>query len=207
MSMMDSDAPPTPKTGDGYFKRRQDMMYYRYIQVMAGRLAADATSLIDVGSWNTSMAEEMDWIAHRVALDLRVPYSSEKVIGVKADFYEYQPERRFDFALCLQVLEHVPDAAAFAQKLLAVADRVLVSVPYKWPEGVGKGHVQDPVDEKKVAGWFDRKPDYQIVVEEPLTRGRSSRVKARRLIAYYHRAGEPFRVEDIPRRPPQRSPG
>jgi hypothetical protein len=173
--------------GDGYWKRRQQMMYYRYVRTIAGNLARDARSLIDVGSHTTSVSEGFDWIPERVALDIRKPYSSEAVRGVKADFLAWDPERRFDFALCLQVLEHIPDAGRFARKLLAVADRVLVSVPYQWPEGACRHHCQDPVNEAKVADWFGRSPDYMVIVHEPLRRQKGSW-----LIAYFHTEGERF---------------
>ena len=175
----------------GYWKRRQEMMYYQYVLDIAGPLAAGARSLIDVGSHGTSMAEAFDWIPERVALDLREPYSSPAVTGIKADFFAFAPERRYDMALCLQVLEHVPDAKGFARKLLQVADRVLVSVPYNWPKNRNRFHCQDPVDEKKLAAWFGREPDYTIVVAEPF---REDAI-ARRLIAYFHVPGERFDVK------------
>jgi hypothetical protein len=171
-----------------YWERRQGLMYYEYVRALAFPLAAEARSLIDVGSHGTSLAEEFDWIPERAALDLRTPYSSERVRGIKADFFVFEPERRYDFALCLQVLEHVPQAEIFAKKLLAVADRVLVSVPYRWPKGHCRHHCQDPVDEAKLAGWFGREPDYSLVVEEPFR----DRQISRRLIAYFHTPGETF---------------
>jgi hypothetical protein len=184
-----------PPRRTGYWKRRRDLMYYRYVFALAERLAAPARSLIDVGSNTTSLAEELDWIPERVALDISNPYASEAVRGVRADFLAFEPEARFDFALCLQVLEHIPDATAFARKLQEVAERVLVSVPYQWPAGACDRHCQDPVDETKLAGWFGRAPDYQIIVQEPLRRG----PVGRRLIAYFHTPGERFRPRDYPR--------
>jgi Sulfotransferase domain len=190
---------PGSKDQDGYWRKRKGMMYYEYIRTLATPLARGAKSLIDVGSHSTSIAEEFDWIPERVALDLRTPYASETVRGIKADFLRFTPERRYDFALCLQVLEHVPEAGAFARKLLAVADRVLVSVPYRWPEGQCKFHCQDPVDEAKLAGWFGREPDYQIIVEEPFR----ERDKSRRLIAYFHSPGEKLDLKRYRNRAPR----
>ena len=185
-------APPAAQDASpavaGYWNRRQKMMYYQYVIDIAGPLAADARSLIDVGSHGTSMAEEFDWIPERTALDLREPYSSPSVKGIKADFFTFEPEHRYDVALCLQVLEHVPDAGRFARKLFDVADRLVVSVPYMWPKNRCRFHCQDPVDEAKLAGWFGRKPDYTIVVAEPF---REAAI-ARRLIAYFHTPGEKF---------------
>jgi SAM-dependent methyltransferase len=188
--------PPKPKPGKAggrgnYWARRREMMYYRYVLVLAGQFAREARSLIDVGSHQTSIAEELDWIPERAALDRGAPYASERVRGIQADFLTFEPERRFDFALCLQVLEHVPDAPAFARKLLAVADRVLVSVPYKWPAGTHPEHCQDPVDARKLARWFGREPDHQLVVTEPFGSVRSGR----RLIAYFHDPRETFELK------------
>jgi hypothetical protein len=171
------------------------MMYYKYVLEIAGRLAGSAQSLIDVGSNRTSIAEAFHWIPRRHALDLRQAYSSAQVVGIQGDFLEFQPEDRYDFAICLQVLEHVPEAGRFARKLQAVADRVLVSVPYKWPEGACRHHCQDPVDEAKLAGWFGREPNYRIVVEEPFR----PNGHGRRLIAYFHTPGQPFRLRDFRR--------
>lgn len=70
-------------------------------------------------------------------------------------------------ALCLQVLEHVPDPAAFAQKLFALADVVVISVPYKWPKGMTKGHTHDPVDELKLRKWTGREPVESRIVDRP----------------------------------------
>ena len=92
--------------------------------------------------------------------------------------------KRYDLAICLQVLEHVPQVEAFARKLFDISSSVLISVPYKWPKGNVKGHIHDPVDEAKLRSWTQRKPDYQIIVTEPFG--------ASRLFAYYHRSDEVF---------------
>ena len=181
-------SPSLPRKRAPYWRKRREMMYYRYVLELARELARDAQSLIDVGSHQTSIAEEFDWVSNRVALDLNQPYCSETVRGIQADFLTFEPEQRYDFALCLQVLEHVPDAAAFARKLLQDSDRVLVSVPYKWPAGTHSDHCHDPVNERKLARWFGRQPDYKLIVHEPF---RSERT-GRRLIAYFHTSGETF---------------
>jgi hypothetical protein len=61
-----------------------------------------------------------------------------------------------------------------------MCDLLMVSVPYKWPAGHLKCHVNDPVDLDSLAEWFGRKPNYHIVVREPFT-GRIGT----RLIALY----------------------
>ncbi len=70
-------APVEPEEAEApsasYWDRRRDLIYYKYIRSMMGRLAADSKSLIDVGSYNTSLSEEFDWIPERFALDIREP--------------------------------------------------------------------------------------------------------------------------------------
>ena len=63
------------------------------------------------------------------------------------------------------------------------------------PEGACRHHCQDPVDEAKLAGWFGREPNYRIVVEEPFR----PNGHGRRLIAYFHTPGQPFRLRDFRR--------
>jgi hypothetical protein len=167
------------------------MIYYRYLDLIVRGVAGKCHSLIDVGSSNTQVIEAFDWIEELVALDIRAPHSSERVRGIEMDFFQYTPEKRFDIALCCEVLEHIPDAGAFAKHLFDVADRVLISVPYRWPEGSSKQHIHDPVDLKKLGEWTGREPAYHIVVTEPLCRSG----KCRRLIAYYPAKDDNFALK------------
>ncbi len=112
-----------------YWTKKSNMMYYKYVDFLVRALAADARSLIDVGAADAQYIENFAWIPKRNTLDKRKPYSSENVAGIEMDFFDFEPEEKYDFATCLQVLEHVPDAKSFARKLFEIADRVLISVP------------------------------------------------------------------------------
>ena len=169
----------------GYWAARRHLMYYKYIDVLVRSFADHARSILDVGSADTPMIEEFDWISHRVSLDLVKPYKSENVHGIRADFLAYVPEQRYDFALCLQVLEHIPDVTRFARHLFEVAENVLVSVPYMWTGKGTPGHVHDPVSRENLLEWMGRKPDYEIIVTEPIS-------GVRRLIAYFHSPPKDF---------------
>ena len=179
-------------SNSSYWRSRRHLFYYQYVDSIVAGVAATAQSMIDVGSSNTSIIESFDWVPIRHALDKRSPYSSENVSPIKEDFLEFSPETRYDLAVCLQVLEHVPDAGTFAQKLFEIAEGVLISVPFKWPKGICKYHIHDPVDEEKLGSWTQRKPDYRIVVKEPLM----SSPTGRRLIAYYHSPDSAFSLAD-----------
>ncbi|MBX4145823.1 hypothetical protein K1X09_00420 [Paenibacillus lautus] len=169
-----------------YWEKRSNMMYYQYIKYMVQALAADANSLIDVGSSNAEYIESFDWISKRNTLDIENPYSSLNVEGIKADFLQFKPLQKYDFITCLQVLEHVPDVISFARKLFEIGDNVLISVPYMWEANSCAEHIHDPIDFDKLYDWIGRVPDYHIIVQEPLFNSS----KSRRLICYYHSTPE-----------------
>jgi hypothetical protein len=150
-----------------YWERRANSHYLAAVRRLVGEGGADVESILDVGSNGCAYLDWFDWVPRRVSLDLKRPYTGDGVESVKADFLTWEPRERFDIVLCLQVLEHIPDAASFAQRLLAVARRhVIVSVPYKWRAGRIPDHVHDPVDEVKVLQWFGRAPDCAMIVCE-----------------------------------------
>src|SRR5690625_1680048 len=166
-----------------YWTRRSSMMYYKYIDVLVKAFAYQAESIIDIGSANTRYIESFDWIPHKFTLDIKNPYRSPNVTAIETDFLTYALEQKFDFVICLQVLEHIPQVEEFAQKLFTLADRVLISVPYMWPKGSDPTHIHDPVDEEKIKQWTNREPSYSIIVEEPLRI--PSKGISRRLLCYY----------------------
>lgn len=168
---------------ESYWLRRSDMMYYKYIDTLVKAFAYNAKSIIDIGSANTKYIEEFYWIPQKYTLDVKKPYSSSVVKAIEADFLTYSPDQKFDFVTCLQVLEHIPEVDKFAKKLFEISDRVLISVPYLWPEGSEFDHVNDPVDKGKLKKWTGREPSYSIIVSEPLRN--QSKGKSQRLICYY----------------------
>lgn len=163
-----------------YWAGRFDMMYYKYIEVMLRCVAPQAESLVDIGSGNSPYLEWFDWIPERVSFDIRTPYQSATVKGIQGNIYKHDFKRKFDVCTCLQVLEHVEDPTSFVERLWSCSDLLMISVPYKWPEGKTKGHLHDPVDLELLTSWFGRKPNYQLVVSEPFL-GQ----KGRRLIAIF----------------------
>jgi hypothetical protein len=141
-------------------------VYFQHVYALVHFLAQDAKSIIDVGSNGCPYLEWFSWIPRKVSVDLCMPYSSETVQGVTADFLSFPLDQKFDFCTCLQVLEHVLHADLFARKLLATSAHVLISVPYKWPSDKCEWHVHDPVDEDKVASWFGIEPIFSLVSRE-----------------------------------------
>src|SRR5690554_2100165 len=101
-----------------YWRKRSDMMYYRYLDYIIRSVGASADSLIDVGSGNCPYLDWWDWISHRVSVDIRVPYESAGVNGIQGDIFELEFDKIFDLCTCFQVLEHVPEAERFSRRLL-----------------------------------------------------------------------------------------
>ncbi len=174
-----------PKVQSGYetgryWRKRSDLIYYRYIEYIMRVVARDVTSMVDVGSGNSPYLEWFDWIGDKRSVDIRVPYSSDTVQGIKGDIHDLRFDKTFDLCTCFQVLEHVPDAARFARRLQELAKTVIVSVPHKWPENSTKGHVHDPVTYDKLTTWMGREANYKIIAREPFRHQ-----KHERLIAVY----------------------
>ena len=164
-----------------YWRNRMDLMYYAYIDYMIRTIGRDAKTLIDIGTANCPYLEWFDWIPERVSFDRATPYASKSVRGLQGDFLDHDfGDQRFDIVTCLQVLEHVPQPKRFARKLLSIGDRVVVSVPYRWPSRAVSDHLHDPVTYQKLTRWMGRRANYHQVVQEPF-RG----VVGARLIAIY----------------------
>ena len=162
-----------------YWNRRRHSVYLRQVDTIVSAVGARAGSLIDIGSKECEYINWFGWIPDRVSLDINKPYSGAGVRTVVADFLKWAPDKRYDVALCLQVLEHIDDAASFASKLYGLADHLVVSVPYKWKES-NAGHVQDPISLSKFIAWFPSPPTWSSVVAEPLLTKND-----RRIVAYF----------------------
>ncbi|MCB1501638.1 MAG: hypothetical protein KDK07_17945 [Bauldia sp.] len=142
------------------------MIYLAVAKGIATRVASRARSIVDVGSFGTPILDWFPDVKDRFSVDLVRPYAGPGVTPITSDFLTWEPPMHFDVALCFQVIEHVPDATAFARKLLAICDVLVMSVPYLWPEDKAAHHVHDPVDTEKIFGWFGREPNYSYIVKE-----------------------------------------
>jgi len=150
-----------------YWNKRKQHVYYREVLAVARRTAPKATSLLDVGTGPCEYPAWFDWIPRKVLVDKGNTPPVPGAECIRADFMTYQTAERFDLVTCLQVLEHLQDPAAMARRLLAHGKKVIVSVPYMWPENFCKYHVQDPVSTKKLLSWFPVKPIETLKVTEP----------------------------------------
>ena len=149
-----------------YWQDRQHMRYYAQVVAFARQYAPAGGSVVDVGGRDCEYVQWFDWFQRKVVIDLKPPPARPGVEALTGDFLVWQPDTRFDLALCLQVLEHLPEPAVFCRKLLDTGRTVIVSVPYRWPKGLCKYHVQDPVDESKLRSWAGRSPRAVAVVRD-----------------------------------------
>lgn len=148
-----------------YLEQRKNKQYYKALQTIIDGVGKNCASLLDVGSRGVDLISHLP-AAKKVSIDMLYPLEAEGVISVKGDFFAYEPEQRFDLVCCFQVLEHIENARAFAQKLLACGKNVIVSVPYMWWHEAYGGHKQDPVYEDKLLSWFDRPYDFSLIVRD-----------------------------------------
>lgn len=156
----------TSSAANTYWEERKNVLYYQVVRVLVDGLSKGAKSIIDVGSAGCPYLDWFPAIPVKTSIDLKRPYEAPGVKSFTGDFLSWEVDQRYDIATCLQVMEHVPPVERFAQKLLSLADIVVVSVPYKWEKGRTKSHVHDPVDEEKLFSWFGRRPNFEYVVRE-----------------------------------------
>lgn len=142
----------------GYWDQRKHFNYYKEVIRLAQAYVPSGKQVIDVGAHDTEALLHLKSFEHRIVLDLKHAPRRAGIKSITMDFMDYRPETYFDLVLCLQVLEHLDDPDGFAQKLLKTGRTVIISVPYRWPQGLCKNHKQDPVDEAKLERWTQRKP-------------------------------------------------
>lgn len=178
-----AEAPRPPRAAApggraAYWAGRHDSLYYRAVYQIVAVAGDGAQSVIDIGSAETDYVTWFDWIGEKVQLNRGFTRAGPPgVRRIAADFFDWTPDKVYDIALCLQVLEHVEDARGFCDRLKATARQLVVSVPWMWPAGRVASHVHDPVDEAKLMSWMGLRPNFQMQVTEPFG--------PTRLIAWY----------------------
>jgi hypothetical protein len=172
---------PAERSNPGrYWRKRKDAIYLFAARLICRRYCESPKSVMDVGSNKTPILEWHRETATRlVSLDIRRPYVAPGVESLTCDLFDYRVDEPFDLVTCFQVLEHVPDPAAFARKLKELGRVLVVSVPYNWKKGKCKSHLHDPVDQAKMHNWFEREPDFSYIARELNNVGRLIQVYTR----------------------------
>jgi hypothetical protein len=160
-----------------YWDSRKHLNYYQQVLKYAQKYVPQGRSVLDVGGSDCDYISWLSWIPYKEVVDVKARKSIEGIVNTCCDFLAYKTEYTFDLVLCLQVLEHLKDPGTFCDKLLSMGKYIIVSVPYKWPHGTCAGHIQDPVDEKKLRLWMR----LETIEKNIVTDGRM-----RRLVAVYN---------------------
>lgn len=147
-----------------YYRNRKNLKYYKKVKEILNRL--EFSSIIDVGSRKSPMMNMPGENIYKAMLDIKEIPPVDGIKMITADFYTWTPDRTYDVAMCLQVLEHVDTPKEFAQKLLQVGKTVIISVPYKWGVGSCKYHVHDMIDEETLKSWVGRDPDESYIIKD-----------------------------------------
>jgi len=154
---------------ENYVNCRKDYLYYKYVRNLISICAVNAKSILDVGSGGVDTISHLSNVTEKYSLDCMYSLCESGVVDVLADFFEWEPGRKFDVVCCFQVIEYIVDAEIFCKKLLEMAEHVvIVSVPYMWEKGACSEHVQDPISEEKLAGWFGYEPTFCNIVDKRL---------------------------------------
>ena len=152
---------------DNYWSSRKNFNYYKKVLKLMAKIPAK--SVIDIGGWKGEFLHSVDFIEDKTCLDKqKTEQKYSDIQYINANFLDYQPERSYDLAICLQVLEHLKDETIyqFTEKLFTLAPRVIISVPYKWKKNACKFHFQDPVDLQKLKSWTTLEPNKTYIVKE-----------------------------------------
>lgn len=161
-----------PKGTPRHYFRYYDSLFYTALQ-----FGADAHSSIEVGCAGDPFLQYLDWIDKRTCV---APYfveyggakdkSTTKIDSVTADFMDYQlpNDEKFDLLICSQVLEHVPNPAAFMKKMISTAKTSIISVPHDWADcGKTCNHVTHHITNDVLMEWSaPHVPIYEGVIKE-----------------------------------------
>jgi len=151
---------------DKYYNERKDSNYYKKVIEIINSFS-EISSVIDIGARRSPVLEDIDKSIYKCSLDIQpIKEYSKEINMITVDFLKWDPDRKYDIALCLQVLEHLDNPKKFAQKLFSVGKIVIISVPYKWPKNFCKYHVQDPVDETLIKEWVERDPNMSYIITD-----------------------------------------
>ena len=149
-----------------YWRRRKDYVYLQIARKIIEVVAPSASVVADVGSNRSPILDYYGPATTRYSVDIEAPYEAPGITSVRQDFLQWTPPHPVQVGSCLQVIEHVPDPAAFCRRMLETCEVSIVSVPYKEPPGRNPGHINTDIDEAMLEGWFGRRPNFSYIAKE-----------------------------------------
>lgn len=148
-----------------YWEARKEYVYLNIAQKLMRLLGVSATTALDVGSAGTPTVM-MFPVERRYSVDWGNPFVHDEVISHSGDYLEWTPPEPVHIASCMQTLEHIPEPAPFAQKLLQDAEVVIASVPHLERPRANPGHLHSMITPDVFASWFDREPNFIYIAKE-----------------------------------------
>lgn len=153
---------------DVYWRTRSHLQYYLKAVEFAQKYVPQGESVLDVGGRDCEYLLRMKQFNERLSLDIVSYPSIPGLPRLTVDFMKFEAPHRYDLVTCLQVLEHLQEPVPFCRKLFDVGKTVIISVPYKGPEGLEVEHLQHMLDQAKLKEWTGRDPAESAIVEERL---------------------------------------
>lgn len=163
-----------------YWNKRRKMLYYKKIIEIINKIKPD--SILDVGNGGCPYIEN-NFSSVINTIDTENAYASDKVKSIICDFMLWDSNLVYDLVVCSQVIEHILNPNEFVKKLFKHGRTILISVPYKWPEGTEKEHIHDPIDESKIFSWVGFNPGESHIITENVRN--KSRKDISRIICLY----------------------
>lgn len=160
--------------------RKKNLKYQQECLELVEKLKKEyyMETVIDVGGWDGFFVKRTSF-KEKTVVDIKDRGALKNIEYVHEDFLTWKCDKKYDLAVCMQVLEHLDTKSIqpFVEKLFKLSDHVVISVPYKWKKGFCKYHKQDPVTVEKLNRWTDgRVPDNMKLIKDD---------GSERLICYY----------------------
>ena len=147
-----------------FYEPNRAFAYYRH--VIAWIQSFHPKTVLDVGGRRSPVLESLDPSIERVSLDKeRIPGLQAGIRRITCDFMNWTPDKVYDVVACIQVLHHVEDPSAFAQRLFDTGRVVIIVVPYNLPQGMNSGR-HAMISERTVYQWTQRTPNAtQLIID------------------------------------------
>jgi hypothetical protein len=154
-----------------FYQSRINLGYYKIARSWLESLGP-REAILDVGCWDSPVATWGDFRL-RYTVDSRqrpdLP-GVTKVVAAWPDAARMIPDP-VSVVTCLQVIEHIPEVRPFVDALFAAASQyVVLSVPYRWPAGMCRQHVHDPIDDAKLQWMTGRTPCRTVLTKDQQAR-------------------------------------
>jgi hypothetical protein len=180
---------------------REHLVYYDSLYFLALQFGRNANNMLEVGCAIDPFAQYLTWIPDKTCVapyrvnyegkdeESNTPDDTSRIVNfVEADFVKYPVvPKTYDLIVCSQVVEHVPDPAAFMKKLIESAETSIISVPYDWSDcGRVCNHKSHHITLETILEWSAPYiPLHHTIIKESVNGKRTRRI----LVVFSDRKG------------------